>query len=733
MFLSYKFGVFNIYLNSFLCFLFKFKFFVFKINITSTFFLLNNLKTIFSFFFVKRRRFFFVGKTYKFYKKKSKIRYYFNRSHKTILYFFKLISILKKKKKYKIFFFSSADFFFYINFIKRIRKLNIFTRRGIKTSKLFLFKKKGKISSYRLNLWLYKQLDYFYNIINFITDFYFLNLFDFFISSNIRIIFFKIYVFLYFLVLLYLFFSTISVKYINYNNMIYYYFILMYLFFILSIPVMHLSLSSSFHFFINFQFYKFFFSSEYSFFSLCFSSQSSLFSCVTIQIAFFVNIFSYYYNKFEVNKVLFFFLLNYFFISMLFLFNSKNFIFIFFFWECIGFFSFWLINFFFIKPTTFKSALKAFSFNKISDASLLASTIIYYNSVNSFSFSSFFLKNFSTNVFTINLFFFKVDSVLLFTIFICVACFIKSAQFIFHIWLPDSMEAPLPASALIHSATLVASGLYLFLIFKPLIQNKLFIDLLSVYFSFTFFFGSFSAFIQTDFKKILAYSTISNCAAVFLTILHLNNHSSYVYFSTHGWFKSLSFLILGYLTINGKHKQDLRVLVKKNFSVYINIAFSLITLTSLANWLVIQSSLVKHNLFYLNLSSVTSILFLVFGGVCSTLYSLKIISYIFFNFDNSKKSKQQQHLVLFYINLIFLIFIFFIFFFNFNLSYNVNYNYIVSIFFFLIITVFVFFKGFLLWFDTKINHSKYIWYYWCSYSKLFSYLSKKKKLRRWFW
>lgn len=490
----------------------------------------------------------------------------------------------------------------------------------------------------------------------------------------------------------------------------------MYGFFVLTIPVMHLCLLTDFQIFINFQFYKFFFSNEYSFFSLCFSSQSSLFSCVTIQISFFVNIFSYFYNKYENNKTFFFFLLNYFFISMLFLFNSKNFIFIFFFWECIGFFSFWLINFFFIKPTTFKSALKAFSFNKISDASLLAATIVYYNSVNSFSFSQFFLNSFNTNFFKINFFFFNVNSTSLFLMFICVACFIKSAQFFFHIWLPDSMEAPLPASALIHSATLVASGLYLFLVFKPLFQDKNIINLLSFYFSFTFFFGSFSALIQTDFKKILAYSTISNCAAVFLTILHLNNYSTYVYFSTHGWFKSLSFLILGFLTINGGHKQDLRVLVKRNFNFYINISFVFITIISLANWLVVQSTLVKHNLYFLNLFSLLNIVFLIFGGLCSTLYSLKIISYIFFNFDNNKKSTQKASLNLFYISLIFLTFIFLVIFYNYTINYNINYNYIVSIMFLLISVVFLFFQYFLILFDTKINHFKHIGYYRCTNS-----------------
>ena len=109
------------------------------------------------------------------------------------------------------------------------------------------------------------------------------------------------------------------------------------------------------------------------------------------------------------------------------------------------------------------------------------------------------------------------------------------------------MEAPLPASALIHSATLVASGLYLFLTFKTLVTDYKLITFLNFYFSFTFFFGLFVVLVQTDFKKILAYSTISNCAAIFLTILHLNTYSTYLYFATHGWFKSLSFLILGFL------------------------------------------------------------------------------------------------------------------------------------------------------------------------------------------
>jgi len=100
-----------------------------------------------------------------------------------------------------------------------------------------------------------------------------------------------------------------------------------------------------------------------------------------------------------------------------------------------------------------------------------------------------------------------------------IASFIKSAQFGFHIWLPDSMEAPVPASALIHSATLVSAGIYIFLRFSPLFESNLrFILAIKLVGVITAFYGGFVAMYQTDVKKILAYSTISHCG--FLMVLY---------------------------------------------------------------------------------------------------------------------------------------------------------------------------------------------------------------------
>lgn len=96
------------------------------------------------------RRFTFVGKTYRFFKKKNKMRFFFNRSHKTILYFKNFFKLKKKKKnKCKFLFLFYIDIGFLKKYLKKIRKLNLFTRRGIKFNRLPIFKKVGKISTYR--------------------------------------------------------------------------------------------------------------------------------------------------------------------------------------------------------------------------------------------------------------------------------------------------------------------------------------------------------------------------------------------------------------------------------------------------------------------------------------------------------------------------------------------------------------------------------------------------------
>src|SRR5690606_25801736 len=98
---------------------------------------------------------------------------------------------------------------------------------------------------------------------------------------------------------------------------------------------------------------------------------------------------------------------------------------------------------------------------------------------------------------------------------VLLGAFTKSAQFPFHIWLPDAMEAPTPVSAYLHSATMVKAGIYLVARFTPIFGGEMtWFYIISSVGVFTLFWGSFNAVKQTDLKALLAYSTISQLGLV---------------------------------------------------------------------------------------------------------------------------------------------------------------------------------------------------------------------------
>jgi NADH:ubiquinone oxidoreductase subunit 5 (subunit L)/multisubunit Na+/H+ antiporter MnhA subunit len=121
------------------------------------------------------------------------------------------------------------------------------------------------------------------------------------------------------------------------------------------------------------------------------------------------------------------------------------------------------------------------------------------------------------------------------------------------------MEAPVPASALIHSATLVSAGVYLILRFYPILElSQLFYIVLPAIGAITAFIGGAAAMFQTDLKKILAYSTISHCG--FLMFLASFGAFKFVllYLFVHGFFKASAFLCVGNIIHHIKNYQDLR-------------------------------------------------------------------------------------------------------------------------------------------------------------------------------
>lgn len=282
------------------------------------------------------------------------------------------------------------------------------------------------------------------------------------------------------------------------------------------------------------------------------------FMFLTTTIAIFVTFFAFSYFRYEPNVERLILLLNAFVLSMVLLVISGNLVVLFLGWELIGLTSFLLINFWSTRVGTLKAAFKAYTFNKVSDLSLFFAIVLVYYSFHEISFSKLSYLFFLYNDYTLSAFV-EIRTVELTSFFFLLAAFIKSAQAGFHIWLPDSMEAPVPASALIHSATLVSAGIFLGLRLQPLFE-------LSVYFhtvvpllaSFTAFIGGFGAFFQTDLKRVLAYSTISHCGFLFFLTCFNCVEYTLIYLYVHGFFKASSFLCVGNIIRFSKNYQDVR-------------------------------------------------------------------------------------------------------------------------------------------------------------------------------
>lgn len=239
------------------------------------------------------------------------------------------------------------------------------------------------------------------------------------------------------------------------------------------------------------------------------------------------------------------------------------------------------------------------------------------------------------------------DPINIFSLLIIIPVSIKSAQLFGHIWLPDSMEAPVPASALIHSATLVSAGIYLLLRFKCiLILSVPALVILSLIGSLTAVYGAVTSAFQTDVKRLLAYSTISHCGFLVLSSVLCDTEFTILYLYVHGFFKAASFICIGNVIRFNLGRQDIRNM--GGFAAYLPFEASILAICLLflagapltfgffmKHFLI--SSLIVSNIY---MSLIYSIIFIaaIFGIVyCSRLY--------YGIFFGSKRSYKSVYLV----------------------------------------------------------------------------------------
>lgn len=265
----------------------------------------------------------------------------------------------------------------------------------------------------------------------------------------------------------------------------------------------------------------------------------------------------YMFREAFINRLLY--LLNLFATSVIFLFFCYDFFLIMFAWECIGLFSFLLVNFYSMRIYTVKAALKTFIFSRVSDMFMFLAFMLSVSIFNTTDLSLIFLQ---IPFLSFHYLFIGNTAFHFLTVYsfaITLSGIIKAAQFFFHVWLPDAMEAPTPASALIHSSTLVVAGVFLIIRFSVLFEFTILTNyFLAILGAVTLAFGAVTATFQHDIKKLVAYSTISQIGYLVCGCGFCCYEEVLLYLIIHALNKAFLFILVGYVVHFFNGNTDMR-------------------------------------------------------------------------------------------------------------------------------------------------------------------------------
>jgi NADH-quinone oxidoreductase subunit L len=250
--------------------------------------------------------------------------------------------------------------------------------------------------------------------------------------------------------------------------------------------------------------------------------------------------------------------------SMLMLVLADNLLQLFIFWEAVGLCSYLLIGHWYERASACAAATKAFLVNRVGDFGFMLGLLLVWASFGSLNYQEIFPAAHEAADQTINILsaFGGTWEVSIFTV-ICLLLFTgaigKSAQVPLHVWLPDAMEGPTPISALIHAATMVTAGVFMVARLAPLYNlSPTAMTVVALVGAVTMLLGATIALTQTDIKRIVAYSTVSQLGYMVMAC-GLGAYASGMYhLLTHGAFKALLFLGCGSVIIALHHEQDMR-------------------------------------------------------------------------------------------------------------------------------------------------------------------------------
>ncbi len=235
--------------------------------------------------------------------------------------------------------------------------------------------------------------------------------------------------------------------------------------------------------------------------------------------------------------------------SMLGLVLAPSFVQMFVFWELVGLCSYLLIGFWYDRPSAARAAVKAFWITKLGDLGFVAGIVMLWSATGTFELEALFGMAGAGTI--------PLDGLGVIMFLIYLGAVGKSAQFPLHVWLPDAMEGPTPVSALIHAATMVTAGVYMVVRASPLFA--LVPDVLTLIAwvgAFTALLAASMACVETDLKRVLAYSTVSQLGYMMAAAGAAAPSAAFGHLLTHGVFKALLFLGAG-AVIHVFHTNDM--------------------------------------------------------------------------------------------------------------------------------------------------------------------------------
>ena len=285
---------------------------------------------------------------------------------------------------------------------------------------------------------------------------------------------------------------------------------------------------------------------------------SSVMLVVVTLVSSLVHIYSIGYMSHDPHKPRFMAYLSLFTFAMLTLVTSDNFLQLFFGWEGVGLCSYFLIGFWFKKDLANAAAIKAFVVNRVGDFGFALGIFLIFYLFDTVNYSEVFQQIPQITEKELVFLGIHVKAIDLICILLFIGAMGKSAQILLHTWLPDAMEGPTPVSALIHAATMVTAGIFLVVRCSPIFEySPLTLNIITVVGMTTAFFAATVALVQTDIKKIIAYSTCSQLGYMFFAAGVGAYNVAMFHLFTHAFFKALLFLGSGSVIHSFKDEQNI--------------------------------------------------------------------------------------------------------------------------------------------------------------------------------